>query len=415
MARFYVAEQISPRIGETPEGFLVCYDVPIARTGVMVYNKSQVDLMPWLNDFEGDEAGNVFITRDEAEVFRPETVASFEGKPVTIDHPGELVSPETFGTLTKGNAQDIRRGTDAQKDLMVGDLLVGDAEAIAYVKSRELREISCGYDADYEKIDESHGRQTNIIGNHIALVKKGRAGARCVIMDSEKKEEKAMSLKDRLKKLLGKTVDEMSEEELKELEKEKKTADADEMPEWAKGLKEVADCFKDGVEQTIGKAMDAWWKKHKDAEDGETEEEKKKREEEEKKKAEEGGTEDKKKTKDSASFKDTVSRAEILAPGFTVDGEMLLGETKRTVLKEAYKNEDTKKTIEAFTGGAVVDFTKLSGRTVDTAFIGVSEILGQKNNSKLHSRGRTGDFSTPLDPAAINKANAEFWQKNQGR
>jgi hypothetical protein len=143
-SRFYVAEQISPRIGETPEGFLVCYDVPIARIGQMVYNKAQADIMPWRAEFEGDASGDVYIERDEAEVFRPETMASFEGKPVTLDHPEDLITPETFAALIKGTAQNIRRGVNEQRDLMLADLVIGDADAIAYVKSGELRQISCG-------------------------------------------------------------------------------------------------------------------------------------------------------------------------------------------------------------------------------------------------------------------------------
>ena len=33
---FYTTEKLSEHIEETPEGFLVCYDVPIARIGQYV-------------------------------------------------------------------------------------------------------------------------------------------------------------------------------------------------------------------------------------------------------------------------------------------------------------------------------------------------------------------------------------------
>jgi hypothetical protein len=59
----------------------------------------------------------------------------------------------------------------------------------------------------------------DIIGNHVALVRKGRAGARCVIMDSDKREDKLMTWKDKFRKLFNKTLDEMKEEDLKDLEK----------------------------------------------------------------------------------------------------------------------------------------------------------------------------------------------------
>ncbi len=155
--------------------------------------------------------------------------------------------------------------------------------------------------------------------------------------------------------------------------------------------------------------------------DAESEEKEKKEEHEasesdaiEKKEEEE--TKDKEgKTKDSAEFKDTVSRAEIIVPGFTVDSGKPLVDVKRAVLAEAYKRDNIRPAIEAFTGGPVTDFSKLSGPTVDMAFIGISELQRQANNTGHFTRGYTGDFSKPTDPSTINKANAEFWQKNTWR
>ena len=147
--RFYVSEQISPRIAETPEGFLVCLDVPIARTGRMVYNKkTESDIMPWLKDVEADENGLVTVLREPDEVFRLDTMASFEGKPVTVDHPMDLVGPENWAEFAKGNMQGVRRGYNDQADLLLSDFLITDKTAIDVVRSREKREVSCGYDAD---------------------------------------------------------------------------------------------------------------------------------------------------------------------------------------------------------------------------------------------------------------------------
>lgn len=63
---------------KTPEGFLICHDVPIARTGTQEYMPRELSLT-------GDTMVTVF--RDEGEVFKPATLASFEGKPVTDNHP----------------------------------------------------------------------------------------------------------------------------------------------------------------------------------------------------------------------------------------------------------------------------------------------------------------------------------------
>ncbi len=37
----YFATQLSDNISKTPEGFLICYNVPIARTGDMIYGDGE--------------------------------------------------------------------------------------------------------------------------------------------------------------------------------------------------------------------------------------------------------------------------------------------------------------------------------------------------------------------------------------
>ena len=42
--RFYTTEDIGERRSVTPEGFLVCHDVPIARTGIQIYSSLEVPI-----------------------------------------------------------------------------------------------------------------------------------------------------------------------------------------------------------------------------------------------------------------------------------------------------------------------------------------------------------------------------------
>ena len=49
------------------------------------------------------------VFRPEAEVFAPETIASFEGMPVANDHPPDGVTIENIRTLQKGHAHNVRR------------------------------------------------------------------------------------------------------------------------------------------------------------------------------------------------------------------------------------------------------------------------------------------------------------------
>lgn len=176
LTRFYTTEQLSPRMAETPEGFLVCYSVPLARTGEYVYKASEVPV-------EAGSDGLVKIQRDEDEVFSEETIRSFEGKSVTINHPNDFVTPENWTKIANGVVQNVHRGDGEQSDLLIGDLVITTQDAIRLVKAG-LRQVSAGYDAQYEQIEPGLGKQTNIIGNHVALVVKGRAGSRCAIMDT---------------------------------------------------------------------------------------------------------------------------------------------------------------------------------------------------------------------------------------
>ena len=173
--RFYITEQLSPRMAETPEGFLICYDVPINRTGKYVYKAKEVPIDPGPN-------GLVTIIREEDEVFSDDAIKSFEGKPVTINHPTDFVTPLNWTKLAHGMAQNVRRGKGEQSDLAIADLLITTEDAIKLIRAG-LREVSCGYDAQYDQIEPGLGKQHTIIGNHIALVVKGRAGGRCAIMD----------------------------------------------------------------------------------------------------------------------------------------------------------------------------------------------------------------------------------------
>ena len=86
----YYGTEISPNQTETAEGFLICRNVPIARTGEMVYLARELRL-------DGDPERLVMVHRAPEDVFDPAAMASFEGKPVTDGHPPENVGPSVTG------------------------------------------------------------------------------------------------------------------------------------------------------------------------------------------------------------------------------------------------------------------------------------------------------------------------------
>jgi hypothetical protein len=179
---YYTTETLGPNREHTPEGFLVCYDVPVARTGEMIYGPDETPI-------KVGSDGRVRITRSEAEVFDPKSLASLQGKPVTDDHPPVDVAPDNWRFYTRGVVQNPRRGEGEHKNFVVVDLVIYDAEMIADIIAGK-DQVSCGYNPDYlEVLDDNGdavpgvGEQANISYNHLAIVSAARCGPRCSIKD----------------------------------------------------------------------------------------------------------------------------------------------------------------------------------------------------------------------------------------
>lgn len=189
--QFYTTEQLGPKQSMTPEGFLLCEDVPLARPGEMIYGPDETPI-------EADGHDVVRITRTADELFRPETIASFNGKPVTNDHPPEDVTPENWSRYAKGVLINVRKGTGDNEGLLVGDLIVHDPETIRDIRN-DKREVSLGYDADYRKTGPGRGEQSLILGNHVALVERGRCGPRCAIHDHDTLTDKEATMPGAIK------------------------------------------------------------------------------------------------------------------------------------------------------------------------------------------------------------------------
>lgn len=192
----YAPEQIGRTQAITPEGYLLCSDVRVARTGAMLYRPDEVpEVRPAPN------GQMVVITRDADVLFAPETLASFNGKAVTLDHPPALVSEADTKKYQVGVTLNPRRGEGVESEYMIADLLITDAALIAAILAKRKREVSLGYDAELEEIKPGLGRQSRIIGNHTAIVDRGRAGSTCAIQDKETDmaKRRKQSLMDRIR------------------------------------------------------------------------------------------------------------------------------------------------------------------------------------------------------------------------
>lgn len=166
--KFLSSEKLSQHKYKTPEGYLICTDAILARTGKQTYRKCEV-----FADAADDES-EIEIDRKAEEVFAPETLASFENKPITVEHPDENVTPDNYNSLSVGFVRDVHRGTVNGQDVMLGTLVITDARTIEEIENGEHTDLSCGYDCDI--IDETNPQQRNIRGNHVALCEQGRAG-----------------------------------------------------------------------------------------------------------------------------------------------------------------------------------------------------------------------------------------------
>ncbi|EOV2173126.1 DUF2213 domain-containing protein, partial [Acinetobacter baumannii] len=409
-SNFYTTGQLGRTRETTPEGYLLCRDVPLARIGKLLYADGEVPVT-------ADNSGLIIIERGEDVLFDPRTIASFEGKPVTDDHPKGWVTPENWKKLSNGTAHDVRRGEDEDSDCLVADLLITDKDMIDAVMKGKV-EISLGYDADYTEISVGKGIQTNIFGNHIALVKKGRCGSRCKIGDSfmPKQSKGWLESLRKAKRTIDEALEKAKSTDEEDVETEDddedddgKTTDAAINRELLKTLKTVQTTV-----QTFDERLSNLEKKKTKDSESETEDD----DEEDDGKGKE--TEDDILEAEQAqklseqgiqnhtgdSLQEVLSRAEVLVPGFKMptfdsanNGQAVLN-TKRNVLKQAYATEDGQKALKPFVG-ATPNFDTMPAYTVDAAFIGASELIKQQNNAAgVRSGISTRDFGrAPMTPA----------------
>ncbi len=468
-AGYYAPEKLGKTRRLTPEGFLLCEGVALARTGEQLYKVDELTKGLEDSPIRGDAAGFLRVHRMPEDVFHPDTMASFEGKPVTVDHPAEFVTPETHNKLSVGHVQNVRRGTGVEDDLLLGDILITSADAIAYV-NKHLPELSAGYDADYEQGDaDGEAFQRNIRANHVALVERGRAGPRVSIKDSIR--SKFMSNQSLVQKIVNtlmlrgvKATDAAAAAE--DIAKEATDATAEDALD--RRIRDAVDRAlkaRDESEEARRREAEAGRRENQSPEHRAAEREngrkagdgteaeaaagRRENQSEAHRRAEaEGARKDaedaeragdtileaegtgkvinlgKVYTGDSASradgYSEMVARAEILSPGIAIPTKDALkgtmGKATAQFMRDALERTRTRDAAGADIVGAFLMGRRvhdLAGAELLAAFNGASNFAKLRNNSAPRSLGavRTGDFSRPSTIADINRLNREFWQK----
>jgi len=153
----------------TPNGYLRC-DARITRTGVFEYR---------LHD--GSTRRELRLPED---VFKADALSSFEDVPLTNEHPRERLDAKNTRRYQAGNVKNVRQNDHhvAARVLITDDDAIRDAEA-------GKTQLSCGYNCDLEErsgvtqgiagVEDGlryDAIQRNIVGNHVAIVAKARAG-----------------------------------------------------------------------------------------------------------------------------------------------------------------------------------------------------------------------------------------------
>lgn len=180
--KYSPAEWMTSKFEKTEEGYLKGRAV-VTNTGVFVYS-----------DGNGGERRELRLPE---EVFSPEALDSLKMKPITYNHPPELVDVNNIKEYQigySGENPSSALGFDTDGYHVAIDLIITDKDVIDEVTSKgsldypikgqngKKTALSCGYTCDLE---DSAGVwcgqpydyiQRNIRYNHIALVDYGRAG-----------------------------------------------------------------------------------------------------------------------------------------------------------------------------------------------------------------------------------------------
>lgn len=168
MQQFY--DTVKPKnIRHTADGYLVA-DASVARSGVQLYRGAELGK---------PEVPFVRVYRPSEEVFSKDAMHSYAHRPMTNEHPKELVDSTTWKDVAIGQTGDevVRDGETVRVPLLMMDQTAIDDF------NNGKRELSMGYTA---MIDWDHGFtddgleydaiQRELRMNHLALVIKGRAG-----------------------------------------------------------------------------------------------------------------------------------------------------------------------------------------------------------------------------------------------
>lgn len=392
---FYAKAALGPKQTLLHNGALHIADVPIARIGDMIYGERELAE----SKIKGNK-GVVRVSRTADTLFSQETVASFEGAPITIGHPPQFVNPQNWKQHARGSLVNVRPGTGEDADKLLADMVIMDDAAIKLVRGG-LKEVSLGYTADYKQVADGEAEQFNIIGNHGAFVPAGRCGPSCAVGDEEYRD---MSIFDRIRNAVRTNDEAGATAALAELEAQQRTADEAKREQETKDAQAaLLTATTDAVVAKLQPTLDSIAAAVAAIKPGTPAVQ----------------TQDAATLLFQAEARDVLPRAEILAPGAvaTFDASTVTADhvcqCKRSALAKAFTTDAGKQVISGMLFGAAPDFAALPATTIDRLFFAASEAMKAKNNSGFPLPKPATASTRDKSPETLDKRAKDYWNASK--
>lgn len=183
---------IADGIRRTADGYLVA-NAKVARTGIQIYTGAEMGR---------PDLATVRVYRPEDEVFNRDSLNTYAHRPMTNDHPSQMVTSENWKDFAVGQTGDeVARDGECVRV----PLVLMDKDAIADFENGK-RELSMGYSAEivFEDGETPNGEkydaiQKNLRMNHLALVARARGGDQLRIGDDNPQVNKEKSKMSEIK------------------------------------------------------------------------------------------------------------------------------------------------------------------------------------------------------------------------
>lgn len=179
----------------TPQGFLICMGVTLAKPMVKEYYAGEIGIA---DGFEATDVIGIYTSPDV--LFSQAVIDGYNGSDAVMMHPkGNQLNSENYKDHVIGAAKNVR----AENGYLVADLTIKDKWAIEAIEQDNIKQISLGYAAELDMTAGTtetgqayHGQWVSMVADHVAVVREGRCGDDCKIGDKQSvKTEQGMKVK----------------------------------------------------------------------------------------------------------------------------------------------------------------------------------------------------------------------------